>query len=76
MALKTIGAQLEEIQTAITAVMSGQKYDIAGRSMTKANLEELSNREEMLIKRGEKYGFDKIFNTTGSTKAVYNVSFS
>jgi len=75
MALKTVGAQLEEVQLAITAVMSGQSYDIAGRKMTKANLAELTSREDTLINRGDKYGFDKVFNTTTTKSAVYGVSF-
>ncbi len=76
MALLTVGQQLEEVQLAITAVMSGQSYDIAGRKMTKANLAELTSREDTLISRGDKYGFDKLFNTSTSEKAVYGVSFT
>lgn len=51
MAVKTTLEQLEEVQAAITAVMSGQAYSIAGRSMTKADLRALSEREEILLKR-------------------------
>lgn len=76
MALKTVGEQLAEVQLAITAVMAGQSYDIAGRKMTKANLAELTSREDTLISRGDKYGFNKIFNTSTTSKAVYNVSFT
>lgn len=75
MALKTIKTQLEEVQNAITAVMSGQKYSIAGRELSRADLDSLHKREEALISRGEKYGFDSIIGQTESKKAVYGVSF-
>ena len=51
MAIKTTLEQLEEVQAAISAVMSGQSYTIAGRSVTKADLDSLSKREEVLLKR-------------------------
>lgn len=51
MALKTTLEQLEEVQAAISAVMSGQAYSIAGRSVTRANLAELTKREETLLDR-------------------------
>ncbi len=51
MALKTTLEQIEEVQAAITAVMSGQSYSISGRSLTKANLKELTERETMLLER-------------------------
>jgi len=51
MAVKTTLEQLEEVQTAITAVMSGQSYTISGRSMTRADLKALTEREEKLLAR-------------------------
>jgi len=45
---KTYAEQLDEVQAAISAVMSGQSYEIAGRKMVRANLTELSNRERYL----------------------------
>lgn len=51
MAIKTTLEQIEEVQAAITAVMSGQSYNISGRSVTKANLKELSDRETLLLDR-------------------------
>lgn len=51
MAIKTTLEQIEEVQAAITAVMSGQSYTIGGRSMTRANLDALCKREEMLLAR-------------------------
>ena len=50
-AILTTLAQLEEVQAAITAVMSGQSYQIGDIRFTKANLTELSNREETLKAR-------------------------
>jgi hypothetical protein len=51
MALKTTLEQLEEVQTAISAVMSGQSYSIGGRSLTRADLKALMEREEVLLRR-------------------------
>jgi hypothetical protein len=51
MAIKTTLEQLEEVQAAISAVMSGQTYSVAGRNVTRANLAELTKREEMLLAR-------------------------
>lgn len=52
MAIKTTTEQLEEVQAAITAVMAGQSYKLDGTiSVTKANLAELTKREEMLLSR-------------------------
>ena len=76
MALLTLGQQLQEVQTAITAVMSGQSYSIAGRSMSKANLNELTMRESTLLDRVAKHGYNYNFETSTSSKAVKNVVFS
>lgn len=51
MAVKTTLAQLEEVQAAITAVMSGQAYSIAGRALTRADLKALTDRETVLLAR-------------------------
>ncbi|OPY78224.1 MAG: hypothetical protein A4E65_02378 [Syntrophorhabdus sp. PtaU1.Bin153] len=53
MAITTTFEQLEEVQAAITAVMSGQAYTwpSSGLSVTKADLKALSDREEILLKR-------------------------
>ena len=51
MAIKTTLEQLEEVQAAITAVMSGQAYSIGGRSLTRVNLNWLNDREEKLLQR-------------------------
>lgn len=75
MALLTTAQQLEEVQSAITAVMSGQAYDIAGRRMTRANLQELTDREELLIKRIKRDGNeDYSTSTVSAEKAVFIVN--
>ena len=46
MAIKTTEEQLEEVQAAITALMTGsQSYTIDGRTVTRASLEALEKRE-------------------------------
>lgn len=76
MALQTLGQQLEEVQSAISAVMAGQSYSIAGRQVQKANLNELTMRETTLLDRVAKYGFNYNIETSVSQKAVKNVVFS
>jgi len=49
--LKTWGTQLQEVQTAISAVLLSQSYDINGRSVTKADLEWLHKREDYLSQK-------------------------
>jgi hypothetical protein len=51
MALKTTLEQLEEVQTAITAVMSGQDVTIGDKRLSRADLNALSVREEKLLAR-------------------------
>ena len=51
MAIKTIAEQLEEVQTAISLVMSGQSATLDGKSLTYASLSALTDREQMLLKR-------------------------
>jgi hypothetical protein len=48
MAIQTTEEQLEQVQTAITAVLNGQSYTIDGRTFTRANLESLEKRETRL----------------------------
>lgn len=53
MAVKTYSEQLEEVQNAITAILTGaQSYTFsgpgAGRTVTRANLGDLQKREEWL----------------------------
>ena len=49
--LKTWGEQLVEVQTAISAALLSQSYDINGRSVTKADLEWLHKREDYLSQK-------------------------
>lgn len=51
MAILTIAAQLEEVQTAITAVMSGQSFVLDGVTFNRASLSSLQQREEYLQKQ-------------------------
>jgi hypothetical protein len=48
MPIKTYLEQLEEVQAAITAVMSGQEYEIADRRLKRPDLEWLQKREQYL----------------------------
>ena len=50
MAIKTYTEQLEEVQTAISSIISGaQSHSIAGRSMTKADLAVLYMMQKELM---------------------------
>ena len=51
MPIKTNLEQLEEVQTAISKVMSGQVGMLDGKSIKFADLSALSIRESMLLKR-------------------------
>jgi len=49
MTVKTYAEQLEEVQTAISAILSGaQSYSIGGRSKTSADLRTLQDMEKHL----------------------------
>jgi len=51
MAVKTTLEQLEEVQAAITKVMSGQAGSWNGKAVTYADLDALTRRESMLLTR-------------------------
>lgn len=51
MAIKTTQEQLEEVQAAISKVMSGQSVTIDGNVHTLASLGALTSREEKLLAR-------------------------
>lgn len=72
--LKTYGEQLAEVQTAITAVMKSQRYELGGRSLQRADLEMLNKREQILIDKLNTYG-DVIPTATAKTGRAYGVSF-
>ena len=72
--LKTYGEQLAEVQTAITAVMSGQRYSLGGRELVRADLEMLNQRESKIQANLDKYG-NVSPNMTARTGMGYGVSF-
>jgi hypothetical protein len=51
MAIATTLEQIEEVQAAITAVLNNQAYTLDGRSVTRANLAALTERETLLLDR-------------------------
>ena len=51
MAIKTTLEQIEEVQAAITKVMSGQEASLDGKRVRYADLEALERREERLLMR-------------------------
>jgi len=55
---RTLGKQLDDVQTAIEAIETGrsQSYEIEGRKMTYIDLPTLYKREEYLIRKIERYG--------------------
>lgn len=73
--LKTYGEQLAEVQNAISAVMSGQRYELGGRSLWRPDLEMLNRREQMLIEKLEKYGDVVPEQTSPNSGVGFGVSF-
>lgn len=72
--LKTWGEQLEEVQSAISAVLLSQRYEINGRSVQKADLEWLHKREEYLTKKLRDEG--DVIASKMTTRGSAQVSFS
>lgn len=68
--LKTYGEMLAETQTAISKVLAGQRYEVNGRSVWRADLEWLHKRENELIDKCERFGLNTY---PGETKTVYGV---
>jgi hypothetical protein len=48
MAVQTYSQQLEAVQAAIEKVLTGQSYSIGGRTLTRADLDSLTKREQYL----------------------------
>ncbi|RLA72643.1 MAG: hypothetical protein DRG30_07150 [Epsilonproteobacteria bacterium] len=71
--LKTVGEQLAEVQTAISAVMTSQKYEFDGRSVTRADLDSLQKREKYLTDQLSTFGDVILGSSTASGK--FEVSF-
>jgi len=67
--LKTYGQQLAEVQEAIYAVNTAQRYEINGRVVQRADLQFLQRREEWLTKMLNTYG-DVIAGSTVSRGAA------
>ena len=64
--IKSIADQLEEVQTAITTIMTkGQAYGIGGRTLTRADMAWLERREERLRRLYERE------QHSASTSGVY-----
>ncbi len=57
--LKTTIEQLEEVQAAISAVLTNQSYRIGSRVLVRADLEWLHKREETLLARYREESGDK-----------------
>lgn len=72
--LLTYGEQLAEVQKAITSVMAGQRYELGGRVMWKADLESLNTREKEIQANLDKHG-DVLPNRTARTGMAVGVSF-
>lgn len=72
--LLTYSEQLAEVQVAITAVLSSQKYELGGRSLTRADLEYLTAREKHIQSNLDKFG-DVLPNRTARTGRSFGVSF-
>ena len=73
--LKTWGEQLQEVQTAISAVLVNKKYEINGRSVERVDLEWLQKREEYLVGKYQSEG-DVIPQANAPMRGVCNVSFT
>lgn len=61
--LLTYGQQLQQVQEAITAVSTSQRYEYQGRIVQKADLEWLHKREIYLTEQYMKFG-DTIVGST------------
>lgn len=74
---KTLGQQLDDVQTAIESVLTSQKYVINGRELTRADLSALESREKTLIEKIEAHGRDYIPGQNAKPlKMRANVCFS
>lgn len=57
---KSLGVKLDEIETAIDAVLASQSYEMNGRKLTRADLGSLYEREDRLLSQIEIHGRDFI----------------
>jgi len=77
MSIKTFGQQLEHTQQIIEQVEINQSYSINGRTYQRADLKALGDREDKLMARVQKYGYNSTAQSIskGRTKGKFNVSF-
>ena len=69
MAIKTYAEQLEEVQTAIATIETGsQSYSMGSRSLTRADLRTLYNREKWLRTMA-----DREENSNGKVRIQYGM---
>lgn len=74
---KSLGLKLDEIETAIDAVLGSQSYEMNGRKLTRADLNSLYAREDRLISQIELHGRDFIpGQNTKPMKMSANVVFN
>ena len=71
--LRTWGEQLADVQTAISAVLSSQRYEINGRMVQKADLEWLHKREDYLTNKLRTEG--DVIASQMTTRGSAKVSF-
>ena len=71
--LKTWGEQLAEVQEAITAVLTSQRYEINGRAVQRADLEWLHKREDYLSQKLSTEG--DVIAGSATTRGSVQVSF-
>jgi len=69
MAIVTIAAQLEEVQTAITAVLAGQSFTIDGVTYTRPKMADLVELQEKLKKQYAK-------SADGGRKQIKTANFA
>ena len=72
--LKTYGEQLAEVQLAISAVMTSQRYEINGRMMQRADLQWLQARDKYLTDMLGRYG--DVIAGSATTCGMARVSFN
>jgi acetyl-CoA carboxylase beta subunit len=73
---KTLGEQLEAVQTAIEQAEDRQEYGIADMSVKRASLKTLYDREERLLQKISQYGANYTPGTATITPRRANVVFS
>lgn len=64
--LQTYGEQLADVQQAIRAVLTSQRYEINGRMVQRADLEWLQKREIYLTEQYQRFGDTKISKSTNT----------